>query len=330
MQAGDRTLYKWFNRISSAQVKLPRFQRAEAWGTREVTDLLQTTIEDLPAGVALILQVGDTIPFQPRPLSTAPDGPGRLNELLLDGQQRLTALWRSLNETYKDRIYFLDISEESDDGEPQTPQIVSERRYMKGDKEYPVWANDAAKTFRKNYVPVRLLRPGNDGENDLVQWLGEAIAEDGHKKFEVFQLLTPYRNTVANFNLPYLELEVNTGRDVVLDVFVKMNTRSVPLSPFDIMVAECDAATKEDLTEYIASLKGQVPGLARYVDVSDLVLDAIALMQGHPPSKARYFDIDWKKPSKIGNYSSKGRSIPPPFSNRSAFLTKIGFRANLR
>ncbi len=92
MQARDRALDGWFSRISSGQIRLPRFQRFEAWGPSEVTDLLQTVIEELPAGAALILQVGDSSPFKHRPLVTAPDGPERLTELLLDGQQRLTAL----------------------------------------------------------------------------------------------------------------------------------------------------------------------------------------------------------------------------------------------
>ncbi len=295
MHAQDRTLENWFAQIASEQVKLPRFQRFEAWGPREVTDLLQTVIDELPAGVALILQVGDKPPFNYRSLQTAPDGTGRINELLLDGQQRLTALWRSLNETYEDRTYFLDISENSEDGESEKPQIVSERRSMQDGIKRPLWADNAAKTLKKNYIPVRLLRPGNDGQNELAQWLEEATAGDPAEQYKIFALITPYRNRVAQFNLPYLELGIGTGRNVVLDVFVKMNTRSVPLSPFDIMVAEADAATGEDLHDHVASLKGQVPGIARYVDVSDLVLDVIALMQGHPPSKARYFDIDWEK-----------------------------------
>ena len=292
MQAGDRNLDNWFTRIASGQVKLPRFQRFEAWGPREVTDLLQTVIEDLPAGVALILQVGDTSPFNYRSLQTAPDGTDRLTELLLDGQQRLTALWRSLSETYEDRTYFLDLAEKSDSG---APQIVSERRSLRDGVRRPLWANDAARTFKKNYVPVRLLKPGNDGQNELAQWLAEATSGDPAEQLRIDRLITPYRNRVANFNLPYLNLDVGTDKAVVLDVFVKMNTRSVPLSPFDIMVAEADAATGEDLHDHVASLNGQVPGIARYVDISDLVLDAIALMQGYPPSKARYFDIDWKK-----------------------------------
>ena len=35
----------------------------------------------------------------------APDSGEKVNEQLLDGQQRLTALWRSLRDKYEDRTY---------------------------------------------------------------------------------------------------------------------------------------------------------------------------------------------------------------------------------
>jgi len=63
VQARDRAMDSWFAKIGSGQVRLPRFQRFEAWGPREVTDLLQTVIEELPAGASLILQIGDSSPF---------------------------------------------------------------------------------------------------------------------------------------------------------------------------------------------------------------------------------------------------------------------------
>ncbi len=64
MQARDRAVDEWFSMISSGQVQLPRFQRFEAWGNREVADLLETVLAELPAGATLILEVGDTSPFR--------------------------------------------------------------------------------------------------------------------------------------------------------------------------------------------------------------------------------------------------------------------------
>jgi hypothetical protein len=67
MDARNRSLSEWFTRISTGQVQLPRFQRFEAWGPREIDDLVQTVVDELPAGAALILEIGDKPPFHSRP-----------------------------------------------------------------------------------------------------------------------------------------------------------------------------------------------------------------------------------------------------------------------
>jgi hypothetical protein len=56
MDARNRSLDDWFTRIRTGQVRLPRFQRFEAWGPSEVTDLLQTVVDELPAGAVLVLE----------------------------------------------------------------------------------------------------------------------------------------------------------------------------------------------------------------------------------------------------------------------------------
>lgn len=297
MQASDRALDAWFARISSGQVRLPRFQRFEAWGPREVTDLLQTVVDGLPSGAALVLEVGDSPPFKHRPLESAPAGPERLTELLLDGQQRLTALWRSLIDTYEDRTYFLDLSPEEENGAGEKPyRIVPQHRYRRKDGERgPLWADDPAQTLERDYVPVRLLRPGNEGEGELKGWLQEATAGDPARQLELYVLVNEFRQKIARFNLPFLRLPVGTEKPVVLDVFVKMNTRSVKLTAFDIVVAEVEAEAGESLHDRVASLNGRVPSLARYSDLSDLVLDVAALLQDRVPNQAGYLGIDWPR-----------------------------------
>lgn len=49
MEARNRSLSDWLTRIESGQLRLPRFQRFEAWGYREVKDLLETVIAGMPA-----------------------------------------------------------------------------------------------------------------------------------------------------------------------------------------------------------------------------------------------------------------------------------------
>lgn len=301
MQARDRAVDEWFSRISSGQIQLPRFQRFEAWGNREVADLLETVLAELPAGATLILEIGDTSPFKYRSLQDAPEANGRVTELLLDGQQRLTALWRSLSDSYEDRTFFVDLPTRSDENDGYS--IASEKRYWKNEQRYPLWAENPKKTLDRGYLPLRLLRPGNNGSQELNLWLEEATKENLERRIEVLNFANELRTRIARFNLPYLFLAVGTKKPTVLDVFVKMNTRSVRLTAFDIIVAEVEAEAGESLHDLVASLNGQVPDLSRYSELSDLVLDVAALLQDRVPNQAGYFGVNWPQMIRDRTYA---------------------------
>lgn len=72
MEARNRTLPEWLNRVASGQIRLPRFQRHEAWTHDRVSKLLQTVLRELPAGATLILEIGDKEPFISRQIIGAP------------------------------------------------------------------------------------------------------------------------------------------------------------------------------------------------------------------------------------------------------------------
>lgn len=107
MEARNRLLPDWFARIRTRQITLPRFQRFEAWTHDRVTAVLNNILRELPIGSVLILEIGDNEPFISRPMVGAPSTGERVVEQLLDGQQRLTALWRSLTNNYSERSYFV-------------------------------------------------------------------------------------------------------------------------------------------------------------------------------------------------------------------------------
>src|SRR5438067_7694394 len=107
VEARNRSLPEWFTEIRSGQLRLPRFQRYESWNHNTIGNLLETVVQGLPAGATLVLEVGDEEQFVSRPVVGAPDHPFKPNEHLLDGQQRLTALWRSFHDDYDDRTYFV-------------------------------------------------------------------------------------------------------------------------------------------------------------------------------------------------------------------------------
>lgn len=111
IKATDRELAEWFVKIKAGEIKLPRFQRNEAWDKKRIASLLTVAVNNLPLGITLVLNVGDKPKFIDRYLETAPETNDRITEHLLDGQQRLTAFWRMMQNNYKGETYFVYIPE---------------------------------------------------------------------------------------------------------------------------------------------------------------------------------------------------------------------------
>src|ERR1700733_11468750 len=106
-KAQDRTLGVWFNQIDHGSVKLPRFQRFEAWDRGRITSFLNTIISNLPVGVTLVLEVAGPEKFISRYIKSADRTTGTVTQNLLDGQQRLTAFWRSVHDNYEWETFFV-------------------------------------------------------------------------------------------------------------------------------------------------------------------------------------------------------------------------------
>ena len=298
MHAHDRFLPEWFSRIRSRQITLPRFQRFVAWGHSEVSGLLTTVLRGLPSGAALILEVGDDEKFSSRTMVDAPDSGEKVNEQLLDGQQRLTALWRSLRDKYEDRTYLVGFEEDPGNGKAKLPYVFGQARWSKNGKRYPVWADDPAECWQRGFIPISLLRP-EDIRDEIDQWIEKAIPDDTPDKFAAYKtisgLISDLRINVREFNLPYLALPAKTPKEVALDVFIKMNTSSVKLSTYDDVVALVEDETGKSLHEHVDALAAAVPRATDYADLPSLVLDVVALRQDRVPSQAGYRGIDYTR-----------------------------------
>lgn len=296
MEAHNRKLSEWFNRVETGQVLLPRFQRHEAWGYREVAGLLETVVRGLPAGATLILQVGDKELFHSRPLEGAPKPTERVSEHLLDGQQRITALWRALHDDYPDRTYFVCLADD-DDHSGTTPvwSVRSLARWTRAkDGEttrYPVWADDPKQVHDKGWFPATLLRPG-DRSQEVRAWVDAAVGDDHARGRDLEGQVHILRGEVTSYNIPYLALPVGTAKDVALDVFIQMNTSAIRLTAFDIVVAQFEAANDSSLHELVEGVEHKVADASRYRDIGQWVLDVAALREGRTPTQASYQQVD--------------------------------------
>lgn len=292
IEARNRSLPDWFTRIRTGQTVLPRFQRFEAWTHAENVQLFNTILQDLPIGAVLVLEIGNEEPFISRTLVGAPGVGERITEHLLDGQQRLTALWRGLHNNYEDRTYFLCLKADEETGMPY--YVVSLGRWRKENdaRQWPLWANEPKEQWERRMVPLEVCAPDEAAPQELRDWARLAI-EDRDKRDEITDLLRRIREKFVTFNLPYLALPVTTKKETALDVFIRMNTSAQPLSTYDIVVAQVEAGMGMSLHDLVAETRRVCPSLSAYTAPEDLTLAAGALLQGRSPTNASYLTKDF-------------------------------------
>lgn len=301
MEARSKSVEQWFSMIEQGQIVLPRFQRHEAWRHGQIVGLFENVLRkpSLPIGVLLVLEIGDGEPFHSRPIVGAPEPSGRPSMHLLDGQQRMTALWRSLADDYEDVQLFVSLGpseppEDADDRTPppDMPRIDRIKRWYRKDVRQPVWADDPAQTFERGVIPLSCLRPGAGGERSLEEWLSW-VKEAGLETSGALSRIYELRQRLSSYVIPFLSLGVETSRETALDVFIKMNTSASPLKDFDIVVAQLEEASGESLHALVEELLEEVPAAGEYGKIEDIILSVAALLQGKPPLKKTYLEKDF-------------------------------------
>lgn len=337
--AQDRQIAVWFQKIENGEIKLPRFQRPQAWDRNRVCSLLDTVTKNLPLGVTLLLNV-DQEQFVSRYLVSAPETGSRVTEHLLDGQQRLTALWRSLHNNYDDSKYFLYIrkfdkylDQNEIDTEDESSVFCRTRWVNKNGINMPLWADIPSESFNRGLIPLELLRPG-DIASEYEKWVNDAInpikPQSGIENYEeklfewmslkneILTTIRDYRETISHFNLPYLALPSQTSKETALQVFINMNTNSKPLSQYDIIRAEIEGVKGVSLDDYQNKLNSLYPNVKYYFELPFLILATSALMQDKLPNQRGMWDM--KKDLMVENWDKMSIGL----SKMSIFMESQG------
>ena len=294
IEARNRSLPDWFAKLRTHQIALPRFQRFEAWESWRIAQLFNTILRSLPVGAVLILEIGDEEPFISRPLEGAPTTGDRVTEHLLDGQQRLTALWRGLHNNYEDRTYFLYLEKDEETGMPFYVDSISRWQNEKDSERRPFWANQPEGQWKKRMIPLDLCAPDIQAQQKFRLWVKQAV-DDATERENLTDLMVEIRQKFATFNLPFLSLPVGTDKETALDVFIKMNTSAAPLTIYDIVVAQLEAGMGKSLHDLVAATRESCPAIAAYYSPEELALYASALLQDSVPANTTFMSKTFGK-----------------------------------
>lgn len=221
------------NSVADGTAVLPAFQRDFDWSDSDVISLLATLISDWPAG-SLLLMNGRPEFFQIRGFEDGPDLAENVRYVVLDGQQRLTALFKALR-GMGDSVFALDAKALADspgsaEDVEECIKLVSRAKWR---KEY-----DLARQSQERLVPLFVLKSASD----FFAWRDKVVdATPDADRGEVGKLYADvYRSHLTRLNtygFPAVLLDNSLPPAAVARIFERINRTGLRLSTFDLLVA---------------------------------------------------------------------------------------------
>ena len=238
--------------VGNGKIQLPDLQRGWTWDDDRIRGILSSLTQGYPMGAIMCLQYGsESVRFKYR-LIEGVNAVGAAPEfLVLDGQQRLTSMWRATCskdpvETVTDkkkkikRYYYLDINACLDDTADRMDAILSvpEDRKIKAnfDRDVILDLSTRKKEYEHEMFPINIIFDSNeredwaDGYKDYYNQAADF--REKYKRFrkEIIEIMTGYK-------LPVIRLDKSTPRDAVCKVFENVNTGGVALTVFELVTA---------------------------------------------------------------------------------------------
>lgn len=253
MKTNDRPLTDLMIAVDSSKAQLPDFQRGWVWDDRRIKALILSVIHNYPVGAAMFLEYGnESIHFKHKPIEGSDaDSETEPDELILDGQQRLTSLYNALfskkpvhTKTDKgkeiDRYYYLDIEKALDptaDDEdvivsiPATKQVTSDFG-RKIDKDLSTRQNE----FKEKMFPLNIILDSGEEQG----WQNEYYAYYNYDPAVIQQFTALFSKIIMptqKYAMPVILLDKETPKEAVCQVFENVNTGGVSLTVFELVTA---------------------------------------------------------------------------------------------
>lgn len=258
--------------IVAGKIQLPDFQRGWVWGDQDIRSLLVSIARAFPVGAVMMLEAGGDTRFKVRPiegLDHTKIKPEDTEQLILDGQQRLTSLTQVLmlqqpvdtrTNTGKPlkRYYYIDI-ELALTGEEQYENAiigVDENRVIKENfgRDIKLDLSTPEKEYENFYFPCNQILNSDEWEEGLLAY--DAAKFGRYAQFRK-QILSEFRN----YNVPIIELSKDNKKEAVCLVFEKVNTGGVSLSVFELVTATYAADNVNLRDEWYGNAKDNIEGI---------------------------------------------------------------------
>lgn len=253
-KTNPRSLEELLRFCGDGKIQLPDFQRSWVWAEDRILGLIASISRAFPVGALMTLESkrGDAELFARRRIQGAPVEATSVKpeELLLDGQQRMTSLYQSCFRrnvvqtiTPKNKVvrrwFYIDILKALQPNADREEAIfaVPEDRRLKTNfnKNVLLDLSTPEREYEQLMFPLNRVFDWDEWQESFGDYW---IARNDASKREVFK---QFKNEVlANFKayqVPVITLADDTSHEAVCLVFEKVNTGGKPLDAFELLTA---------------------------------------------------------------------------------------------
>lgn len=233
------TLIEW---LRDGRFVIPDFQRNFEWDTSDIRELMRSIFLDYYIG-NLLLWEGKKENFETLSCIRIAgfDGNEHREHIVLDGQQRLTAIYYSFfapdippPRRKKRVLYYIRVDHfmaEEYDKAFQYESLVNRIDRMQEDRDWQ---------FREHIFPLYII--GDEDRFSLPNWLqgyknhweqaGDSQQSKNAQKFGIY-----IQDLIRKYQISYIALGQNVILEKVCEIFTKINNQGIPLDTFDLMNA---------------------------------------------------------------------------------------------
>ena len=255
VESHDKKLDDLLKMVEECKAQLPDFQRSWVWDDTKIRKLIESITSGFPMGAAMFLaNGGEHIRFKYRKFEGVESENDVIPEwLVLDGQQRLTTLYQVLKskkatctrlETNRDatikRFYYLDIRKCLDSNADRLDAIVSvsdkKQQTTNIGRTVTLDLSTREKEFENLMFPLNITFSANDTDD----WRYDM--EDYYLNNREYSLLfrefsQKILRPILAYSMPVIQLDKETPKEAVCQIFENVNTGGVPLTVFELVTA---------------------------------------------------------------------------------------------
>lgn len=252
MQTNDRQIIDLMKSIHDGKAQLPDFQRGWVWDDNRIKALIASVTNNFPVGAAMFLEYGNqNIRFKYRVIEGSPSVGATPEELVLDGQQRLTSIYSSLysdrpvhtrTDKGKDiqRFYYIDIEKALDPSVDRVDAIISvpETKIVTSNfgRTVELDLSTQTKEFDNKMFPLNIIL-----DNLKAQYWQNAYYAHYQYDPNIIQEFIKFNSMLImptmQYKIPVIRLEKETPKEAVCQVFENVNTGGVSLTVFELVTA---------------------------------------------------------------------------------------------